>query len=148
MQETATSFNPSAVHWILPTGYLCGMAQRKVEVKRWRQKKIENSECKNNFEVDKFGRENYVIWNHKDSNSIHVDPNHINSYQPIPAYLTNIISINDAAGICAIEHIFSWPAHLVHTPSLVLAPQIFTYGTAIDPQPTPHESSAESVTPK
>ena len=62
----------------------------KVEVKRWRQKKIGNSECKNNFEVDKFGRENYVIWNHKDSDSIRVDPNHANSNQLIPVYSKNM----------------------------------------------------------
>ena len=104
MQETATSLNPSAGHRIFPIGYLCGMAQQKVEVKPWSQKKIENAERKNNSEVDKFGRGNYVIWNHKDYDSIHVDPNHINSNQSIPDDLTNIRSINDAAGICEIEH--------------------------------------------
>ena len=31
-----------------------------------------------------------IIWNHKDYNSIHVDPNHANSNQPIPDNLTNI----------------------------------------------------------
>ena len=56
---------------------------------------------KNYFEVEKIGRKNSVIWNNKDSNSIHVDSNHPNLKQPIPENLTHIISINDSADICS-----------------------------------------------
>ena len=40
------------------------------------------------------------------------------------------------------------PVHLVHTPYLVPAPRIFTYGTAIEPQSPSYDSSEKSVTPK
>ena len=53
------------------------------------KKKFKNGERKNNFEVDKVRRKKYVIWNHKDSDLIHVDPNHTNSNQPIPDNSTN-----------------------------------------------------------
>ena len=64
-----------------------------------------NSERGNNFEVEKVGRKNSVIWDHKDSDSIHVNPNHVKSNQLIPADSTNVVSINDLANICAIENI-------------------------------------------
>ena len=38
--------------------------------------------------------------------------------------------------------------HLVHTPPLVPASPIFTYGIASDPTSPFHDSSAEIVTPK
>ena len=40
---------------------------------------FENSGRKNDFEVEKVGHKNYVIWNCKDSDSIPVDPNHSDS---------------------------------------------------------------------
>ena len=60
---------------------------------------FENAEHKMYFEVEIFGRKNSVVWNHKYSDSIHVDPNHVDSNQFITANLTNIISINDSAYI-------------------------------------------------
>ena len=96
-------------------------------------KTFENVDRENNLEVGKVGRKIYVIWNHKDSESIHFDPNHTNSNQRIPDNLTNIGSINDSAYICVIENMFSSPVQLVHAPYLVPAPPIFTYGIASDP---------------
>ena len=40
------------------------------------------------------------------------------------------------------------PVHLVHTPPLVPASPIFTYGKSSDPPSPSHDSSEESVTPK
>ena len=42
-------------------------------------KALKNDKCKNNFEVEKFIRKNSVIWNRKDSDSVHVDMNHTHS---------------------------------------------------------------------
>ena len=109
---------------------------------------FENAECENNFKVEKVGPKHSVIFNHKDSNWIHVDPNHTTPNQPIPSNSTNNGSINDLDDISAIEKIFSSPVNLMHTPSPLPVPQIFTYGTASDPQSPPYDSSAESVTPK
>ena len=55
---------------------------------------LENSERKNNFEVEKVGRKNSVIYNHKDSDSIHADPNHSES--------NHIRSFNNSANISEI----------------------------------------------
>ena len=52
---------------------------------------FENAEHKNNFEVEKVGRKNSVIWNHKYSHLIHFDPNNTYLNQPIPYDLTNIV---------------------------------------------------------
>ena len=113
-------------------------------------KVFKNSERANNFDVGKFGRN--INWNHIDSilnlnqkyyDSIHVDMDHNNSNKPIPADLTNIVSIHDSDYIPAIENIL---ASLVH--SLVQASLIFTYGSAIEPPSSPHDSLEESVTPK
>ena len=76
---------------------------------------FENTERKNDCVVEKLGRENYVIWYNKDSDSIHVDPNHTNSNQTIPANFTSIESIHDSADIRSIENIFSSPVHLVRS---------------------------------
>ena len=65
-------------------------------------KKIENAEHKNNFEVEKVGRKSSEIWNYKYSESIHVDPDDTNSNQPIPDDLTNIRSIHESVDIHAI----------------------------------------------
>ena len=81
-----------------------------------------------------------MIWNNKDSDSIHVDPNHTEPNQPIPDNPKNIRSINDSAGIRAIEKIFSLPVHFVHIPYPVPSTQIFTYGTASDPLSPPYDS--------
>ena len=89
-----------------------------------------------------------MIWNHKDSDSIHVDPDHENSNKFIPAYLTNIISINHSSNIRTKENILSSPVYLVHTPSPVHSPRIFTNGTASDTQSPLYDSSGEIVTPK
>ena len=57
------------------------------------KKCFKNAERKKNSEVEKFGQESDVNWNHtdlilncnqKDSDSIHVDMNHTNSNQSIP----------------------------------------------------------------
>ena len=79
---------------------------------------------------------------------LHVDPNHTKSNQPIPDECTNTRTINDSAHIHVIEKILSSPVHLVHTPSMIPAPQIFTYRTASDPRLPSHDSSSEIVTPK
>ena len=39
-------------------------------------KSFENAERENNFEVEKVGHQNSLIWHHKDSISIHVDKDH------------------------------------------------------------------------
>ena len=65
-------------------------------------KTFENTERKNNFEVEKFGHENDIIWNHRDSGLIRVDPNHTDSNKPIPVNLTNIGSIHYSDDIRAI----------------------------------------------
>ena len=72
-------------------------------------KLFENVECKNNFEIGNVGRKNSVIWNHKESDLIHVDPNHTNLNQPITANLIKIGSINDSADISVIEkYCYHW----------------------------------------
>ena len=74
---------------------------------------------------------------------IHVDQNHTDSNQPIPADSTNIGSIHDSDNIHKIEKIL---ASLEHSP--VHASPIFTYESVIDPTSPPHDSLAESVTTK
>ena len=64
---------------------------------------FEKSERKNNFEVDKVVSKNSVIYNHKDSISVHVDPNHSDLNKLFPDDSTNIRSFNDSANILAIE---------------------------------------------
>ena len=63
---------------------------------------FENAELENNVKVDKVRHKNSVIFNHKYSNSIHVDMNQTDFNQPIQANLTNIGSIHNPADICAI----------------------------------------------
>ena len=58
--------------------YLAWHGTIKSENEDLRGKEIENTECKDIFEVENFGREHSVIWDHKYSDSIHVDPNHTN----------------------------------------------------------------------
>ena len=79
---------------------------------------------------------------------IHVDPNHTNSDQPIPADSTNIESIHDSADIHAIENILKLLVKLVHTPTPVPASPIFLYGRASDPLSQLHDSAVEILTPK
>ena len=109
---------------------------------------FENTERENNFEVEKVGRKTSVIWNHKYSDSIHVDLNHTNSNKPIPENSTNIGSTNDSSDIFAMEKILLSPLYLVNTPSPLPAPRIFNYGTASDPISPSHKSLAESMTRK
>ena len=104
------------------------MAQRKVVVKTLEAYCFEVFECKNNLQVQKFGRENDVIWNDKYSNSIHVAPNHTNLNEPIPSDSANIGPIHNSSDICAIEKILTSSLHLVHKPSLVTAPPILFMG--------------------
>ena len=85
---------------------------------------FENAESENNFEAENVGHKNSVVWNHKDSDSIHVDPNHTYLNQPIPEDLINIRSIHHSTDICAIEKILISLVNLVHTPSPVPAPPI------------------------
>ena len=56
--------------------------------------------------------------------------------------------MNDSSNICAIEKILSSPVHLLHIPSPVPSPCIFTYGTASDPRSPSHDSSVEIVAHK
>ena len=63
---------------------------------------FEDAERENNFEVEKVGRQNYVIWNHKDSKSTHFDTNQTNYNQPITSDFTNIRSIHYSSDIHAI----------------------------------------------
>ena len=44
---------------------------------------FKNDERKNNSKVEKVGCKNSVNWNHKDSDLIHVDQDHIKSNQHI-----------------------------------------------------------------
>ena len=74
MWATATYSTLSPGRWILPTGALHGMAQRKV--KTLEAIFFENAEHKNNFEFEMVRRKNSIIWNQKDSDSIHIDNNH------------------------------------------------------------------------
>ena len=109
----------SAGCWISPPEDCNGMAQRTVKVKTLKAFFFENADRENNFEVEKVGLNNSVIWNHWDSYSILVDLNQTNSDQPIPANLKNIGSIHDTDDMCAIENILKPSLHLVHTPPLV-----------------------------
>ena len=121
------------------------MTQQKV--KTLEEKNVyENAEHKNIFQAEKVGCKNSVIWNHKYSDLIHVDPNHTNLNQPIQSDLTNIGLINDSADICVIEKILSFPVHLVYTPSQVPATPIFPFGTASDHRSQSHDSLEEIVT--
>ena len=100
-----------------------------IESKYLRGNKIfENAERNNNFEVEKVGCKNSVIWNHKYSDSIHVDQNHTNFNLPVPYDSTRIVSIHDSDDIYAIEKILTSPVHLVYTPPLIPASPIFLYG--------------------
>ena len=113
---------------------------------------FKNVQHENNFKVENVGCKNSVNWNHIESilywnqeysNSIHIDPNHTDSNQLNADNSTNIGSIHDSDHICAIEKILASPVHsLIHTSSM------FTCGSSSDPQSSPHDSSAESVTPK
>ena len=105
---------------------------------------FKNSERKDNFNVEKFGHEHIVNWNHtnlilnwnkKDSDSIQVDLNHTHSNQPIPDDSINIVSSHDSDNICAIEKILaSTVYYLVHSS------RIFTYGSASEPPSPSHDS--------
>ena len=63
---------------------------------------MKNAESENNFQAENVGRKNYVIWNLKYSDSIHVDVNHTDLNKFLPENLENIGSIYDA-NICRIE---------------------------------------------
>ena len=58
-----------------------------------------------NNKIEKVGRKNPEIWDHKYSNLVHVDLNHTEYNQSIPDDLTNIGSIHDSYNICSIEKI-------------------------------------------
>ena len=74
---------------------------------------------------------------------IHVNPNHSNLNQLIPADSKNIGSFHNLDNIYAILNILALPVHYpVHASS------IFTYGIASDPPSPRHDSLAENVTPK
>ena len=79
----------------------------------------------------------------KNSDSIHVDPNHTKYIQLIPVDATDMGSIHDSANICAIEMILTSPEN-----SKVPDSPIFFYGSASDPLSQSINSSSESVTPK
>ena len=73
MQLTAAYLTPSEEHCILPTGSCLGMEQKKVKAKPLEETIFSKKLSMKKFGVEKVGRKNYVVWNHKDSNSIHVD---------------------------------------------------------------------------
>ena len=75
---------------IFLTGARRVMSQRKVKVK--------------NLEATTFSK----CRAHKDSDSIHVDPNYANSNQLISANLTDIGPINNSDDLHAIEKMLSW----------------------------------------
>ena len=75
--------NLSEGQQIFSTGDFRDMVKQNVKVKILEAKKIENAERGNNFEVEKVGRGNSIICNHKDSESIQLDLNHTNSNQSI-----------------------------------------------------------------
>ena len=104
------------------------------KLRPWRQQKFRKYWAQNNFEVEKVWRENDVICNHKDSESIHVHPNHTSLNQPSPDDSANTRSINDLAYIRAIENIFPLLLHLVHKTFLVPTSPIFTYGIESEPR--------------
>ena len=116
---------------------------------------FENYERENNFQVEKFGRENSVILNNVNLNHIDTDldqSNHI--------YSNHADSNNDSSEVCALNQLLFWDGdstdaaaktvytitplayvpsiHTAHTPSPVHplyfypplpSPQTFTYGT-------------------
>ena len=59
-------------------------------------KKIKNSDRGNNFEVEKVGRKNSIIWNLKRSKSVRVDTNRTNLIKTLPENSTKIGSIPDS----------------------------------------------------
>ena len=110
------------------------MVQQKLNLKTVEATKLSKIlSAKIILKLKKLGAINSIIWDHNDSDSIHVDPYHIHPNQAIPVYLTTIQSFHDSSDNRAIEKILSLPAHLVHTPSPLPAPLIFTYGKASDP---------------
>ena len=105
---------------------------------------FKNAWCKNNFEVETFGRKNSVILNHVDSNYIntvsnHANSNHDNSDKLITAYLT---TINDSAGFCELNKLLSWDRYSVEEAdskvsmrtSLYFVPSIHTSHTQLPVQ--------------
>ena len=107
---------------------------------------FKNAERKNIFQLENFGRQNAVNWNHpnlilnwnqKYSDSIHIDLNHTNLNQLNPVNLKNIRLIHDSDNIFAIENKLTLPVH-----SLVHASSIFTYRSTSDPPSPPHDSLA------
>ena len=64
---------------------------------------FKNTERESNFEVEKVERKNFVILNHKDYESIHINQNHAKLNQPITVDSTNIRSIKDSTDIIVIE---------------------------------------------
>ena len=76
---------------------------------------FKNVGYENNFEVEKYGRKNSIILDHVDSNQInaesdHVDLNHVNLNQLITA---DSATINDSAGVCALNKLLSWHIYLM-----------------------------------
>ena len=116
-------FNYASRTWDIAKRNLLWHVGAKIESENLGGSNIfENDERKNNFEVENFGRKSFVIWNHKDSDLIHVCLIHANSNQLIPDNLTKMRSINDSDHISAIEKIFTSLVQLVHTPSPVSSP--------------------------
>ena len=69
----------SRISYIFYRGSPCHGAAKSEGENLGGNKNFENTEQENNFEAEKVGRKNSVIWNQNDSDSIHVDLNHIKS---------------------------------------------------------------------
>ena len=99
--------------------YIRGTSNLSDRTASWHGKKseIENPEGntifkntgrENNFEVEKFGHKNYVIFNHVNSNNINTDSNHSNHADSNHTNLNKLVTadltiINDSADVRALN---------------------------------------------
>ena len=102
--------------------------------------------------METFGPENSVNWNHnnsiinrnsKSADSSHVNPNHSNSNKLNPVGSTKIGIIHYFDDFCEIKKILASQVN-----SLLHTSPIFTSRSTSEPLSPPHDSLAESVTPK
>ena len=86
------------------------MAQRKVKLKTLEATKVPKMlSAEIILKLKELGAKQIVIWNHKDSDSIDINPNHNDLNKLIPADPKIIGSINYSANISAIEKKLSSP---------------------------------------
>ena len=102
MKASETSLIPSVRIRISPKGARCGMAQQKAKVKTLEATTFSNRlTMKIILKLGLVGHKNSIIWNHKDSDLIHVNLNHAKS--------NHIGPINDSSDIRVIENMLSSP---------------------------------------